>query len=181
MGHNMNEVKKGKIYKIIALTDNYDINDVYYGSTINKLSKRLVQHRADYKSHKEERRDFRTSFIIFDKYGIENCKIVLVEEFDFINKEDLLKRETEYILKNKCVNRIVAYKEIIEKPILIKYIPENKKKKIEEKKDYDKKYRDLNKEKYFEDNICECGGLYKTKHKIAHIKTNKHQQYIKEK
>ena len=181
MGHNNNEVKKGKIYKIIALTDNYDVNDVYYGSTINKLSRRLVQHRADYRGYKKEKRGFRTSFIIFDKYGIENSKIILVEEFDFINKEDLLKRETEYILKNKCVNKHISYKEIIEKPILIKYISEEKKKKIEEKKDYDKKYRELNKEKLNNGHICECGGLYQTHHKSTHIKTKKHTDYIKTK
>ena len=173
------KVKKGKIYKIIALIDNYDINDVYYGSTTQKLCRRFNFHKSDYINKKKA---ISSSSIIFDKYGLENCKIILIEEFDYINKEDLCKKEAEYILNNKCVNKRISYK--------------SKEDKIKDKIIYDKNYRELNKEKklknhklYYQlnkeklskSNTCECGGLYKTYHKTTHMKTKKHKEYIKTK
>jgi hypothetical protein len=175
MGHNNNEVKKGKIYKIIALTYNYDVNDVYFGSTTQKLSKRLSTHKSDYRTRKKR---VVSTKILFDKYGIDNCKIVLVEEFDYISKEHIFKKEAEYILNNKCINKLLPYRSEEETKENRKKYFDNRK---EIKKEYDKNYRDLKKDIIFEDNICECGGLYKTKHKSTHIKTKKHTDYIKTK
>ena len=173
MGHNNNEVKKGKIYKIIALTDNYDLNDVYFGSTIMKLSKRFDNHKCDYRKNRNK-----SSSILFEKYGLDNCKIVLIEEIDFTNIEELRKKEVEYILNNKCVNKSKPFVDKEEQKEKRKDYFNNRK---EEKKDYDKKYRELNKEKLNKGHICECGGLYQTHHKLTHFKTKKHTDYIKTK
>ena len=72
---------KGKIYKIV---DN-GYNDMYIGSTTKSLSQRMAQHRYNYKSQQNNI----TVYKIFDKYGVENCKIELIEEFYYINREYL--------------------------------------------------------------------------------------------
>ena len=46
--------------------------------------------------------------IIFDKYGIENCKIELIQDFPCQSRNELLKQEGEHIRNNDCVNKIVS-------------------------------------------------------------------------
>ena len=46
-----------------------------------------------------------TSFLIFDKYGLENCKITLLEDVSCSSKNELLAREAHYIRTMKCVNK----------------------------------------------------------------------------
>jgi hypothetical protein len=172
--------KNGKIYKIIALTDNFDINDIYFGSTIEKrLSNRFAGHKCRYKRWIEGlEKSNRSSYYIFEKYGLENCKIVLIEEISFFHIDELRKKENEYIMNNKCCNKLKAYKEVIIKPKLIKYIPNYKKVKIENKKEYDAKYRLLKSDEINEQLKCECGGKYLKRHNSTHIKTKKHLKYI---
>ena len=93
----MPDYKKAKIYKIIDLKENM----VYIGSTTNALSVRMAQHRYVYKNKLKSI----SVHIIFDKHGLENCKIVLVENYPCINKEQLQQRESEYIKHNECVNK----------------------------------------------------------------------------
>ena len=95
----MPNYQKAKIYKII------DVNEemVYVGCTINTLARRMAHHRACYNM-----KDFTTSHIIFDKYGVENCKILLLENYPCNNKEELLKREGEYIKQTLCVNKVIS-------------------------------------------------------------------------
>ena len=54
-----------------------------------------------------------------------------------------------------------------------------KKKEYINKEKNKKKYYENTKEKQFTKYECECGGSYLYKHKSAHIKTTKHQNYIK--
>jgi len=98
-----------KIYKITPCDENADENDVYYGSTESLLSRRMSGHRNDYRRYKQGKRNRScASFSLFDKYGLENCKIVLVEEIDLdaITKNELKYKEADYIEQNKCVNVI---------------------------------------------------------------------------
>ena len=90
-----NKYSKSKIYKI---TDaNY--TEFYYGSTIQALRARLAGHKCDYKrGHKCTVND------IFEKYGVQNCKIELVESFSCGSKEEMMKKEGEYLQNNICVN-----------------------------------------------------------------------------
>jgi hypothetical protein len=43
-----------------------------------------------------------------DEFGIENCKIELIENYPCNSKEELLKREGWYIKVTECVNKMVA-------------------------------------------------------------------------
>ena len=90
---------KGKIYKLT-------VDDlVYYGSTVQTLSKRIGGHRSDYKSWKNGKQNYVTSFKLFedDKKPI----ITLVEDFPCERKEQLTARERYYIENNECVNKVI--------------------------------------------------------------------------
>jgi adenylate kinase family enzyme len=102
MGDNM--YQNGKIYKIV---DN-GYNLCYYGSTCQPLSKRLSTHKKDYQRYTDGRKDRPITLCkIFDEYGVNNCKIELVELFACNSKEELHKREGEFIRENECVNKFI--------------------------------------------------------------------------
>lgn len=93
----MPDYSKGKIY-IIRCTDS---DDVYIGSTIQSLSKRMTGHRVGYKLRPHKC----TSSILI---GRGTAYIELVEDFPCENVEQLRKREGEVIRSRDCVNRCVA-------------------------------------------------------------------------
>jgi hypothetical protein len=93
----------GCIYKIKPIGD-YDDKDCYYGSTILTLSLRFINHITSYKRFKLGKTNKCSVFSLFDKYGVENCYIQLVEQVDFEIKQTLLDREIYYIKNNPCVN-----------------------------------------------------------------------------
>ena len=47
-------------------------------------------------------------FALFDEFGVENCKIELVEEYPCNSKSELEKREHYHIQLNTCVNKLIA-------------------------------------------------------------------------
>ena len=98
-----NKYTKGKIYKI---TD-AEYSVCYYGSTVEQLSSRMAKHRCNYLAYKQQRHHFVTVYTIFDKCGIDRCKIELVENYPCNSVEELKKKEGEYIKNNDCVNKVV--------------------------------------------------------------------------
>lgn len=78
------------VYKIIN-----DIDDlVYIGSTADKLCKRMAKHRETAKREDAQKRKI---YIHMNLHGIEHFKIILVEEYKNINREELLKNEDKFI------------------------------------------------------------------------------------
>ena len=112
----MAKYQNGKIYKIT----NSETKEIYIGSTCQSLNCRMNNHRADFK------RGGTTSSIEILKY--QYPLIVLIEDYPCNSKYELLKREAFYILNNDCVN---------------KQIPARS---DDEKKEYDKKWYETNKE-----------------------------------
>ena len=98
-----NKYANGKIYKI---TDNA-YTKFYIGSTIQPLSSRMSGHRRNFKCYLDGKVYLTTSFLLFEEFGIENCKIELIEEYPCENLEQLLKKEGEYIKSTECVNKNV--------------------------------------------------------------------------
>ena len=47
------------------------------------------------------------SFDLFEKYGIENCRILLLELANARTKDELHTREAHYIKTLKCVNKVI--------------------------------------------------------------------------
>jgi hypothetical protein len=91
-----------KIYKIVS-----DLGDkVYIGTTTKQyLSQRMQGHRANYKTWQKTGKRRCTSFEIFDEYGVENCKIVLIELFPCTTKDEQSAREYFHICCMDCVNK----------------------------------------------------------------------------
>ncbi len=159
------DYKNGKIYTIRS----HQTDDIYYGSTTQPLYKRLGYHKRGYRAYmKKETCGYFTSFEIIK---FDDCYIELVEEFPCDNKEQLTKREGEFIRSNKCVNKVIPGRTQKE------YRKDNKEL-ITEKK---KIYREINKEKIAEHKSvkceCECSISYTYCHKSRHFKSKKHQTY----
>ena len=101
-----NKYKNGRIYKITDI--NY--TECYIGSTIEKLCTRMAKHRYEYLQYKKgnKKKGKTTSYNLFDKYGYENLKIELIENFECNSKEELYKREGFHIQNNECINKNIA-------------------------------------------------------------------------
>ena len=101
----MNRYENGRIYKIV---DNA-YTKCYVGSTCETLIKRFQRHKKDYQDYLDGRRfDNTTSCILFEEFGVENCKIELIENCPCNNKEELRRREGHYIQEMNCVNKRIA-------------------------------------------------------------------------
>jgi hypothetical protein len=148
----------GYIYKIYDNTN----NNVYYGSTIQKLSSRLSGHRRDYKKFLNGNGDFITSFKILE-YG--DYAISLVETVEFNDKIELKARERNYIENNECVNKNLPNRTSKE------YREANKDNLKEKNKEYYETNKEVNKEQrkeYYEANkeqIKEKNKQYNEKNK----------------
>ena len=189
--------QNGKIYKIEPIVD-HEENEVYYGSTTQLFCKRTDTHRSGYKRWKEGKYKMNTVFNLFEKFGMENCKIYLVEKYACDSREELEAREGEIIKANKCVNKCVAgrtrkeYYEDKRETLLEKqkeyyetnkkHIKEKRKQYYEMKNENIKQYYEKNKqtisEKKNEKFTCECGSTCRKSDKSQHRKSKKHQKYL---
>ena len=95
------DYQKGKIYKVVDI----EYNKCYFGSTCEELSRRMAGHRSDYRRYKDGRHAYVSIFSLFDEYGLDNCKIELVELFPSNRKCELVAREGHYQRHNDCVNK----------------------------------------------------------------------------
>ena len=89
----------GKIYKIL----NSETNDIYVGSTCQRLAKRMMNHRTRFKEGKET--------VLYTKMraiGIEHFYIELIENYPCENLEQLNKREGEWMREIATLNEKVA-------------------------------------------------------------------------
>jgi hypothetical protein len=133
----MTNFNNGKIYKIEPICD-HDEGDIYIGSTTKRLlCQRMASHKCEYKKWKNGLYHKLTSFDIFDKYGLDNVKIVLIEFVNAYSRVELFEREAYFIKNLKCVNKKIPNRTAIE------YQNENK----EKIKQYHKLYNNINKEK----------------------------------
>jgi len=146
----MTDYSKSKIYKIVCNTT----GEVYIGSTVQSLSKRLRSHKKDYKRFHEGRSNYMTSFVIIER---GNYEILLVESYSCNSRQELHQRERFYIEHEQCVNKIIPCRskkeyeqDNREKKILYKkqYYENNK----ERVKEYDKERRKLR----VECEVCNC-------------------------
>jgi hypothetical protein len=162
----------GYIY-LIKPINSIDKNDIYYGST-NNIKRRWSTHKTNYKN----KNTYYTSFILFDKYGINNCKYEIIEEFEYDNKLEILYHEKYYIENNNCVNKMSPIGRTQNQEVLQKYkdnkkiyYENNKTKLLDNKKIYyeNNKTKLLEKQKiYYNKNIDE-----KRKQSIEYYKNNK--------
>ena len=144
----MPDYKEGKIHKITCNVTRL----TYYGSTVNSLSRRMVQHWSDFKKN---RGNSCNSKLVLAAGNYDYC---LVEKFPCDDKSELHRRERFYIESNECCNRQVPGRTPKE------YHVDNREKILKQKKEY----RDVPvhkekmveyKKRYYEENkkkLSEC-------------------------
>ena len=188
---------KAKVYKITDV--NY--TKCYIGSTCEELSQRMARHRYMYNQHiNRGKESHRTANVLFDEFGIHNCKIELLEEYSCNNLMELHRREGYYIQNNNCVNKRVEGRtdeeyrqqnDAKEKERHKIYYENNKDKRKEyndKNKDYisqwQKDYRQKNmerlQERKSEKYTCGCGSVLRRGGKSEHQKSQKHQEWLKQ-
>jgi hypothetical protein len=106
----MPDYSKGKIYKLSTPFS----NEVYYGSTVQLLSKRKGSHKEKYLKWKNTNINYMTSFKLFEYDSNEVC-ITLIENYSCNSKEELEARERYYIENNICVNKRIPQRTGIER------------------------------------------------------------------
>ena len=182
----MNKYENGKIYKIEPINGNEE--DVYVGSTTEKyLSTRISKHKSNFKCYQNGIQKGRnTCYELFEKYGIDNCLIILLETVKCNSKEELLARERFYIKSLKCINKRIEGR--TKKEYNEQYYNDNKEKFIENVKKYEEnnkekvkayreKWRDDNRGKYSETFVCDCGSVSQLIKKDRHFKSKKHLDF----
>ena len=98
----------GTVYKIICSLDE---RIIYIGSTFNQLRHRWQTHKYGYKRYLDEKHSCISIYPYFQKYGIENFKIMKIKDYECYrgNKADskhLHAYEQIWINKTKnCVNK----------------------------------------------------------------------------
>jgi hypothetical protein len=186
------DYQKSKIYQITDIA----YTKMYIGSTTQSLSRRFSKHKAGYKLWQDGKTHKYSVFDIFNEFGVENCKIELLEEFSCNNRMELERKEGDYIRINNCVNRIIAGRTDKEyyqdhKEDLLKQMKEYRQDHKEQIKQYYqdhkedllkqmKEYYHDHKEQKNQPNKCDCGGDFTTFNKSNHNKTSKHQNYLLE-
>ena len=173
----MSEYANTIIY-MISCKDS-DVNHIYVGHTIDFMY-RYEQHK---RSCEDNNVQYKLYQIMRQYGGWDNWNMVIIEKYPCNNKEEACKQERFWFDKLKAdLNTTRPYLSAEEKS---KY-----------KKEYHKKYRELNKESILEQRkiykqtesaknrrnskfTCEvCGGKYSRKHKAGHEKTKKHQKCL---
>jgi len=138
----MPNYQNAKIYKLWSPEG----DDIYIGSTTQKLYARKAQHKK-YKDCSAK--------ILYEKYN--DVRIELLECCPCDNKEELTKKEGEYIRNNNCINQINSGINA-----------------RDNKKEYDKEWRNKHKEKI----TCECGKEVYKLELTRHRRGKKHQDAI---
>ena len=158
MGESSRNYQNGKIYCIRNWVD----DEVYVGSTIQALSKRMEKHRASMNCEK------RGKCFLYQKMreiGVENFYIELIEYHKCNTKEELFKKEGEWIRKMGTLNRQIQGR-----------TPEQyRKDTVEQKQEYDKQRREDKREEISEQQKA------KYQNKKEHYKQKSSDNYYKKK
>jgi hypothetical protein len=94
------DYKNSKIFILEPKTQHPE-EDIFYSSTTQPIFKRLSQFKKD---NLKKNTSYKW---LFDKYGIDNIKIVLIKSFSCNNKEELEAEEAKYIRENDCINKMI--------------------------------------------------------------------------
>ncbi len=134
-------------------------NKVYIGSTIQSLANRIANHKCKYKI-----KDYCSSHILYDEYGIKNINVRILEIVPIALKRN---REQYWILQHStAVNKYKAYQTFEE------YKEQQKAQHDKVRNDPEKWKRHLTHGK--ERIVCECGSKPMRKHLAIHKKSQKH-------
>lgn len=136
-------MKTGRVYKIIV----QEGNECYVGSTFNTLRDRFGKHKGLYKKSANKCSVSK----LFDKYGVDKCKIILIKEYEVEDRKHLEAYETLWICKLKSINMVMPFSNKIREIRNMRkkeHYQKNKESINESRKDYRKEYYENNKEKH---------------------------------
>jgi hypothetical protein len=108
--------KIGYIYKIKPKQPKED-NDIYYGSTSRNVYIRMSDHINNFKYNKKNKYNC-SSYILFEKYEIDELLIETVEILRDITCKELRSRESFYIKNNNCINIQYKNKETLPEDVI---------------------------------------------------------------
>jgi hypothetical protein len=195
------EYSTGYIYKLICTLDS---DFIYIGSTFTTLSQRFHQHKSQYKTWLKDKKLNLSTYPYYDKYGIENFKIILIKSYKVCResqRDNTHLKVYEQIWMNKSKRAVNIHKAFnpLNKLDRKEYYQNNKEKikkycenNKERKKEYDKKtyennkekikecqkeYREKNKEREKEKITCECGSIIRKVELPRHKKSKKHLNF----
>jgi hypothetical protein len=192
----MTNYQNGKVYMIEAL--NGEEGDIYVGSTAKQyLSQRMEKHRTSYKLWKEGKATFVSAYDLFDKYGLENCSIILLETCPCNTRDELRSREGFHTRNLACVNKRIEGRTsgeyYIDNREYIKeksnnYYANNKEMVLVRRKEHRESHKEIidkckkesyekNKHKLQEKITCECGTTCSRKCMLRHKKSLIHKNY----
>lgn len=158
----------GRVYKII-----HNQSDIcYVGSTINELRVRFSQHKRATTS--------KYSIVSYMKqHGRDNFKIVLIKEYDIVDRKHLEAYEQLWINKLTCINYKCSFNPLRSRKELMniekkEYYKSNK----EAISERDQVYRSNNKEAISERRkkqiTCDCGTTLRSSDRSRHERSKKH-------
>lgn len=173
-----NIYQHSKIY-LIRPTCEHEEGDVYVGATTQLLCKRMAKHRSDYITWKNGKRNLVMSFLLFDKYGVDNCAIELLEQLPYSTIEELRAREGFHQRSMKCINKCITGRTkheyyINNKDAIVKYREQNREHILQKRKEYYQNNKIQILEKKLEKIICECGMELCKSSLAAHRKSKQH-------
>ena len=142
----MPKYQQSKIYTIRS----YSTDKIYIGSTTQRLSKRMAEHRGRYKAWKADNSKKYCSSYEIVKY--DDNYIELLENYECLTREGLLMREGQCIRDNDCVNKVIPGRTR-------------------------KQHCQDNADKINAKHACACGGRYTHHNKSHHMKSKKHQEF----
>lgn len=166
---SVNRFQKGKIYTIRS----HQTDEIYIGSTTVTLSQRLAKHKNQFKCWKNGTTHYVTSFKLLE-YG--DAYIELLCNYPCNDRNELNKKEGEYIRSMDCVNKVIpgrTKKEYHEKnkEAIAKYKKEWYQ---DNKESVSKQQKEYNSKKV----ICDCGVELAKWSLAKHRRTPNHQQFI---
>jgi hypothetical protein len=170
------------IYKIYCNDEN--VTDTYIGSTKN-ISTRKYYHKRACNNQTDSHHNLKVYQMIRANGGWENWDFVVIEEIKECSKvqahirEEYHRQETKSNMNSVCCfSGVTDYNTREEYKKKYYEIELNKNKKKEQDKQYYE--ANINQIKIYRSikHMCECGTQYTIYHKLRHIKSKKHQNYL---
>ena len=163
---NHKDYSNGKIY-IIRNSEN---DSTYIGSTTQKLSERMAQHR---KATRNPRAFNYKIYRFINEIGIDKFYIELIEYYPCSTNEELHRREGEIIRE---------WKPDLNKHVAGRTMKEYKVECVEQIRERDRKRHALNKDARLQQRKqpfeCCCGSTIRRDGKAEHERTKKHQDFL---
>jgi hypothetical protein len=181
------DFSKTCIYKLVHVDDLNDEN-IYIGSTTNMINRKCRHHRACYDEKDHEYNSNKYKFIR-ENGGWDEWRMILIEKYPCNDINEARARERYWIKELKpTLNIRIPNRDCKE------WYQDNKEKVLLKTREYhqlNKDYRNKNNlEKYHknkeeinqklkEKTNCECGSIFRKADISKHLKTIKHQEWLK--